>query len=181
MKPTVILDSQQFQLTIKRLCFQLIENHDNFENSAIVGLQPRGIYLANRLKLELEKTLGKPVLTGALDITFFRDDFRRQNKPLIPSATNLDFSVEGKRVILVDDVLFSGRTVRAGMEAAMTYGRPIEIELMTLIDRRFKRNIPIQPTYIGKSIDTIDEENVTVNWKETDGKDEVLLFNKKAQ
>lgn len=177
MKPTVILNSTQFELTIKRLCFQLIENHNDFSDSVILGLQPRGIYLANRLKITLHTLINKEVLTGALDITFFRDDFRRNDTPLIPSATNLDFSVEDKRVILVDDVLFTGRTVRAGMEAAMTYGRPSEIELMTFVDRRFKRNIPIQADYIGHSVDTIHSERVKVLWQETDGEDQVLLFN----
>jgi len=178
MQPSVILDSKQFELTLRRLCFQLIENHNDFKDSAIIGLQPRGVYVANRLKIMLEEIIGVPVLTGSLDITFFRDDFRRKEKPMIPSATNLDFSVESKRVIIVDDVLFSGRTVRAGMEATLTWGRPSEIELLTFIDRRFKRNIPIQPNYIGKSVDTIDEEEVKVNWKETDGIDQVILYNK---
>ncbi len=181
MDATVILDSKQFQLTIKRLCFQLIENHDDFSDSAILGLQPRGIYLANRIQKELEAILGEKILTGALDITFYRDDFRRKEKPLIPSVTNLDFTIENKRVIIVDDVLFTGRTVRAGMEAAMTYGRPSEIELMAFIDRRFKRNLPIQPNYVGKTIDSITEENVQVKWKETDNEDCVLLFNKISQ
>lgn len=179
MKPIVILDTTQFQLTIKRLCYQIIENHDSFENSALIGLQPRGIYVANRLQKELESILGHSIQTGALDITFYRDDFRRKDKPLIPSVTNLDFSIENKRVILIDDVLFTGRTVRAGLDALMAYGRPSEVELLTFIDRRFTRNIPIQANYIGKSVDTIATERVEVKWEEVEHKDEVVLFTEK--
>lgn len=178
MKHSVILNQDQFELTINRLCFQLIENHNDFSNSAIIGLQPRGIFLANRLQKKLLELSGVSPLTGALDITFFRDDFRRKSHPLIPSVTNLDFSIENKRIILVDDVLFTGRTVRAGMEAALSYGRPSQIELMTFIDRRFSRNLPIAPNYIGKSIDSIETERVEVQWKETDKEDKVILYNK---
>lgn len=181
MEPALILDQQRFEITIKRLCYQLIENHGDFSNSVILGLQPRGVFLANRLKQVLKEVNGLEVQTGALDITFYRDDFRRKAKPLIPSVTNLDFSLEGKRVILVDDVLYTGRTVRAGMEACLTWGRPLEIELMAFIDRRFQRNIPIQPDYIGKSVDTIDKEMVVVNWKETEGEDQVLLKTKTSE
>ncbi|CAG5080514.1 bifunctional pyr operon transcriptional regulator/uracil phosphoribosyltransferase PyrR [Parvicella tangerina] len=181
MEPVVILNQQRFEITVKRLCYQLIENHGNFSNSVILGLQPRGVFLANRLKKVLKEVSGVEVQTGALDITFYRDDFRRKDKPLIPSVTNLDFSVEGKRVIIVDDVLYTGRTVRAGMEACLTWGRPSEIELMAFIDRRFQRNIPIQPDYIGKSVDTIDEEMVVVNWEETEGEDIVLLKRKSSE
>lgn len=178
MEPAVILDQQHFEITIKRLCYQLIENHGDFSNSVIIGLQPRGVFLANRLQKVLKEVSNVDVQTGALDITFYRDDFRRKDRPLIPSVTNLDFSLEGKRVIIVDDVLYTGRTVRAGMEACLTWGRPSEIELMAFIDRRFQRNIPIQPDYIGKSVDTIDKEVVTVDWVETEGEDRVLLKTK---
>lgn len=177
MEPSIILSQEQFELTINRLCFQLIENHNDFSNSAIIGIQPRGIYLANRLQQTLNKLTGIIPLTGALDITFYRDDFRRKSHPLIPSVTNLDFSIEDKRIILVDDVLYTGRTVRAGMEAALGFGRPSEIELMAFIDRRFSRNLPIEPNYIGKSIDSIATERVEVQWKETDQQDKVILFN----
>ena len=156
MKPIVIVNSQQFQLTITRLSHQLIENHNDFSNSAIIGLQPRGIYLANRLQEELKKIKG--------------------DQPLIPSVTNLDFSIENKKIILVDDVLYTARTVRAGLDALMSYGRPAEVELMTFIDRRFSRHIPIQPNYVGQSVDSIETEKVAVNWKETEGVDEVILY-----
>jgi pyrimidine operon attenuation protein / uracil phosphoribosyltransferase len=176
MANEIILNSEQFELTINRLCYQLIENHNDFSNSAIIGLQPRGIYLANRLQKVIKAKADIEVQTGGLDITFFRDDFRRTDRPLIPSATNMDFIVEGKKVILVDDVLYTGRTVRAGLDATMTFGRPSTVELMALIDRRFSRNLPIEPNYVGKSVDTIESERVTVNWAEVDGEDQVILY-----
>ena len=175
MANEIILNSKQFELTINRLCYQLIESHSDFSKSAIIGLQPRGIYLANRLQTVIKARTGIIVQTGGLDITFFRDDFRRTDRPLIPSATNMDFTVEGKKVVLVDDVLYTGRTVRAGLDATMTFGRPSGIELMALIDRRFSRNLPIEPNYVGKSVDTIEAERATVSWNEIDGKDEVIL------
>jgi len=176
MKPIIILNKKEFELTIRRLCFQLIENHDDFSNTAVIGLQPRGVFLANRLKLELEKIIGKEIQCGALDITFFRDDFRRKDVPLIPSVNNMDFSLENKRVVLVDDVLYTGRTVRAGLDAILSYGRPSQVELMAFVDRRFSRNLPIQPDYIGKSVDAIETERVAVKWNEIDDEDQVILF-----
>lgn len=175
MKTSEILNSLQFSHTIRRLCYQLIENHNDFSNSAIIGLQPNGIYVAERIKKELEIICKKDILTGSLDITFYRDDFRRKDKPLIPSVTNLDFSIENKKVIIMDDVLFTGRTVRSGLDAIMAYGRPAQVELLALIERRFSHHIPIRADYIGKSIDTIQAERVTVNWEDIDGKDQVIL------
>jgi len=175
MKSTEILNSLQVSLTIRRLCFQLIENHNDFSNTVLVGLQPNGVFLVNRLKKTLEKISGNPVTTGALDITFFRDDFRRKEKPLIPSVTNIDFSIENKVVVLVDDVFFTGRTVRSGLDAIMTFGRPLSVEFLTLIERRFAQHLPIKADYIGQSIDTITEEKVSVFWKEEHGKDQILL------
>ena len=154
--------------------FPTIENHNDFSSSVLIGLQPNGIFLANRLKNSLQSSINNSVSTGSLDITFFRDDFRRKEKPLIPSVTNIDFSIENKKVILVDDV-FSGRTVRSALDAIMTFGRPSSVEFLTLIERRFVQNIPIKADYIGKSIDTIKEEKVSVLWKEEHGKDQILL------
>ena len=176
MNSTEILNSLQLSLTIRRLCFQLIENHHDFSNTVLVGLQPNGVFLVNRLKKELEKIINKVVKTGALDITFFRDDFRRKEKPLIPSVTNIDFSLENKIVVLVDDVFFTGRTVRSGLDAIMTFGRPKSVEFLTLIERRFTQHLPIKADYIGQSIDTINEEKVSVRWKEEHGNDQILLY-----
>ncbi|POY35183.1 bifunctional pyr operon transcriptional regulator/uracil phosphoribosyltransferase PyrR [Solitalea longa] len=175
-----LLSSPKFDLTIKRLCYQLIENHNNFSNTVIIGLQPRGIYLANRIKEELSKILPKAHIDcGDLDITFFRDDFRRRESPLVPNATNINFIIEGKKVILVDDVLFTGRTIRAGMDAMLAYGRPKKVELLVLVDRRYSREIPIEPDYIGIQVDSIASQNVRVSWKETEGTDKIELITEK--
>ena len=171
-----IIETDQFNLVIKRLCCELIENHDDFSNTVILGLQPRGIYLANRIHEFLTEHYGLDVKKGDLDATFFRDDFRRKDAPLIPSKTKLDFAIEGKNVILIDDVLYTGRTIRSGMDAMLAYGRPSKVELLVLIDRQYSRHVPIQPDYTGLKVDTIEEQRVSVNWKETEGKDIVLLF-----
>lgn len=176
MEKQVILDEQQVQLTMNRLAYQLIENHDNFSNTVLIGLQPRGIFVLERLKEILEQIQSEKVMCGQLDITFYRDDFRRRQKPLIPSVTNIDFSIEGKNVVLIDDVLYTGRTIRSGLDALLAFGRPQKVELMVLIDRRFQRDLPIQADYIGKAVDTLDHERVTVTWKNSEGKDNIILY-----
>jgi pyrimidine operon attenuation protein/uracil phosphoribosyltransferase len=174
MKPRLILNSKSFELTINRLCYQLIENHNDFSGSVIIGLQPRGIYLAQRIRKRLSEILKKKeIACGSLDITFYRDDFRK--KELIPQSTQIDFIIEDKKVVLMDDVLFTGRTIRAGLDALMAFGRPQQVELMVLIDRRYSRHLPIQPDYVGKTIDSIASEKVKVEWTETDGTDKVWL------
>lgn len=180
MQTLTLLDGQRFQITIQRLCHQLIENHDNFDHSVIIGIQPRGVFLANRIIEELKKTLPSvKIESGNLDITFFRDDFRRKDGLLIPSSTEIDFIIEGKKVILVDDVLWTGRTIRAAMDALQSFGRPEKVELLTLVDRRFSRHLPIEADYIGIKVDTIDSQKVIVNWKETDHEDKVILLSEK--
>jgi pyrimidine operon attenuation protein / uracil phosphoribosyltransferase len=177
MQPRVILDSKKFSLTIDRLCHQLIEIHKNFDNTCIIGIQPRGIYLSERINNRLQaidKTL--KIEHGLLDITFYRDDFRRREKPLTPSATKIDFSIEGKKVVLIDDVLFTGRTIRAALDALLDFGRPAHVELLVLIDRRFTRDLPIQANYVGKTIDSIESEHVQVEWKEQDGADKIWIL-----
>ena len=178
LKEREILNKTEINILISRLTRQLIENHNLFEESILIGVQPRGIFVANRLQQKLKELSGIEVTTGAIDTTFFRDDFRRKDKPLLPSVNNLDFSIENKRIILVDDVLFSGRTIRAAMDALMTFGRPKSIELLVLIDRRFSRNLPIEANYVGKYIDTLSSEKVEVMWKETEDIDKVILVKK---
>jgi pyrimidine operon attenuation protein / uracil phosphoribosyltransferase len=180
MEKQVILNDVQFELTLRRLCFQLIENHNNFQDTVLIGLQPRGIHLLHRLKISLEGILNKEVTCGNLDITFYRDDFRRREKPIIPSATNIDFIIENKKVVLMDDVLFTGRTIRSGIDALMAFGRPTQVELLAFIDRRFKRQLPIQADYIGKTIDTLTSERVSVEWKELEGNDQVVLYSSES-
>ncbi len=179
MQNLTLLDGPKFQITIQRLCHQLIENHDLFTNSVIIGIQPRGIFLAKRIIDELEKKLPKAkIKSGNLDITFFRDDFRRKDG-LIPSPTEINFFIEGKKVILVDDVLWTGRTIRAAMDALLAFGRPAKVELLTLVDRRYSRHLPIEADYIGIKVDTIDSQKVVVSWKETDSEDKVILLSEK--
>lgn len=176
MEKQIILNEKHIDLTIKRLCYELIESHNDFSNSVLIGLQPRGVHLLTRIKHELESILKQDVTCGNLDITFYRDDFRRREQPLIPSVTNIDFDIEGKRIILIDDVLFTGRTIRAGLDALLAFGRPANVELLVFIDRRFSRDLPIQADYIGNKVDTLTQERVSVEWKEIEGQDKVILF-----
>ncbi len=180
MEKQVILNAKHLELTLKRLSHELIESHNDFSNTVLVGLQPRGIHVVKRLKEILEEILGKKITCGNLDITFYRDDFRRRERPLIPSITNIDFSIENKKVVLIDDVLYTGRTIRSGLDALLTFGRPSKVELLVIIDRRFSRDLPIQADYTGKAIDTLISERVSVEWKETEGEDKVVLFTKES-
>jgi pyrimidine operon attenuation protein/uracil phosphoribosyltransferase len=176
MNNRTILSPDQFALTIDRLCYQLIENHKNFENTVFIGLQPRGIFLGSRIVNRLKELTSLSNLSyGKLDITFYRDDFRTSSKPLTASDTNIDFSIQGKRVVLFDDVLYTGRTIRAGLDALLDYGRPVDVELMVLVDRRLHRHLPIQAKYVGKTVDSIKEERVIVQWKEESGEDLILI------
>ena len=172
-----ILDKRKFNIVIERLAHQLIENHTDFEDSVIIGIQPRGIFLSDRIVPYIEKITGKKINYGKLDITFYRDDFSKELH--IPNQTVIDFSIENKKVILVDDVLFTGRTIRSAMDAILDFGRPQKLELLTLIDRRFSRQLPIQPDYVGITIDSINTQKVKVYWNEKDKKDEVVLINDK--
>ncbi|NQX37217.1 pyrimidine operon attenuation protein / uracil phosphoribosyltransferase [Pedobacter steynii] len=177
MQKRTLLDGQKFQITIKRLCHQLIENHNDFSNTVLIGIQPRGSYFADRVQTELSQILKKGTIKkGNLDITFFRDDFRRKDGIVSANSNTIDFIIEGKNVILIDDVLWTGRTIRAAMDALLAYGRPERVELMVLIDRRFSRHLPIEPDYIGQQVDSLNSQQVRVSWKETEGEDKVILI-----
>lgn len=168
MEGKIILEGPKLQLTITRLCHQLAETHGDFSQSCILGIQRTGGPVVERLKQGLEALMpGTKIRTGKLDVTFYRDDFRR-GKPLQASPTELDFLVEGLRVILVDDVLYKGRTVRAALDALMHYGRPSRVEFLTLVDRRFTRDLPIQADYTGIVVDTRDDSYVKVEWNDAD-------------
>ncbi len=179
-KGKIILENERFELMIERLCHQLIEEYDDFKNTCIIGVQPRGVFLADRIHNRLCSILKiKKLEYGKLDITFYRDDFRTRAKPLAANSMEMDFLIENKKVILVDDVLFSGRTIQAAMSALNDYGRPQQVELVALVDRRFNRHLPIQSDYIGVTVDAVDEAYVQVQWQETDGKDCIILFSRK--
>jgi pyrimidine operon attenuation protein/uracil phosphoribosyltransferase len=177
MSQKVLLSAKEIHIILHRLACQLLENHLDFANTVLIGIQPRGIYLANRLtKLLKEDYKVKDVSLGSLDITFYRDDFRRGDKILEADITKIDFLVENKKVVFIDDVLYTGRSIRAALTAIQSFGRPEEIELLTLIDRRFSRHLPIQPNYRGRQVDAINNEKVKVMWKENDGEDVVYLI-----
>jgi len=179
MQKRLILDSNQIEITINRLCQQLIENHGNFEDSVILGLQPRGVHLAEILKNTLKKLLKHEIMLGYLDTTFYRDDFRRRETPAEAKSTQVDFIIEGKKVVLVDDVLFTGRSVRAALDAMIAFGRPQKVELLILVNRKYSRELPIEPDYIGKNVNTIESQKVLVEWKDLGSKaDNVWLITK---
>lgn len=179
MSQKVLLNAKAVNIILHRLACQLIENHKDFSNTVLIGIQPRGIYLVDRLAEMLRTDYKiKDLEIGYLDITFYRDDFRRSDKPLEANSTEIDFIVENKNVVFVDDVLYTGRSIRAALTAIQSFGRPNEIELLVLIDRRFSRHLPIQPDYRGRQVDAINEEKVKVNWVENAGEDSVYLINK---
>jgi len=182
MSQKILLTSKEVNIILHRLACQLIEKHLDFSNTILIGIQPRGKYLAERIKQILEEEYNiKNIPLGFLDITFFRDDFRRSEKPMEANKTQIDFLVEDKKVVFIDDVLYTGRSIRAALTAIQSFGRPSGIELLTLIDRRFSRDLPIQPDYRGRQVDAINNEKVIVHWKENDGKDQVLLVAKEVK
>ena len=169
-----ILTGAQVALSVKRLAHQILENHLHLENTVIIGLQPRGIYLSDRIVNELRLLLpSSSILYGRLDITFYRDDVR--NSLHLANTTNINFNVENKNVIIIDDVLWTGRTIRAALDALQAFGRPAKVKLCVLIDRRFSRELPIQADYVGRTIDTFASQKVIVKWKEKSEVDEVVL------
>ena len=177
MSKRTLLNEQEIQVILQRLTCQLIENHTDFKNTVLIGIQPRGVFLANRIQSILQEELKENAPAfGKLDITFYRDDFRRGDKILEANQTEINLIVENKHVIFVDDVLYTGRSIRSALTAIQSFGRPKTVELLTLIDRRFSRHLPIQPDYNGKQVDAINNERVVVKWKENDGEDVVEII-----
>jgi bifunctional protein pyrR len=180
MGDKILLNSKEIEVIINRLCCQLIENHMDFKQTVLIGIQPRGTFLAQKMVETLSKKYGiSDINFGVLDITFFRDDFRRSEKPLVANTTEINFIVENKQVVFIDDVLYTGRSIRAALTAIQSFGRPSKIELLVFIDRRFSRHLPIQPDYTGWKVDAINEERVVVHWAENDKEDAVYLIHKK--
>ena len=178
MPKKILLDSKKIDLILNRLVCELIENHKDFNNTVLIGLQPRGTYLIEKLlKIFKKKYPNINIESGILDFTFFRDDFRRSEKTLKASSTQIDFSIENKNVVLIDDVLFTGRSIKAAMSSIDSYGRPNSIELLVLIDRRYRREIPIQANYCGAKIDTFKGDKVNVVWNENSKKDVIYIEN----
>lgn len=173
MSDTTFLNGNQIQLTIERLSREVIESI-NFQNIVIIGVQPRGVLLAEKIHKKIQELTQTTIPFGKIDTTFHRDDFRR-GKSLNAKVTEIDFLIEEKDVLLVDDVLYTGRTIRAAMDALLSFGRPTKIELLVLIDRRFNRELPIQPDFVGRTVDTIEPLNVSVNWSDDHHKNEVVF------
>lgn len=170
-----ILTEQQIALVIKRLSHQIHENHLRLKDTIIIGLQPRGLLISKRIVAELKNLVNPNTIQyGILDITFYRDDVRKELH--VANKTDIPFSIENKNVVLIDDVLYTGRTTRAALDALLDFGRPSKVELCVLIDRRFRREFPIQADYAGRVLDTIPSQKVKVYWKEKDGKECVELL-----
>jgi pyrimidine operon attenuation protein/uracil phosphoribosyltransferase len=179
MDKRLIFDGELLNIVIKRLCFQLIETHQDFENTILVGLQPKGTFLLQRICDVLNRDFGINVKKGVLDATFNRDDFRRRDITVIPHSVEMNYSLESQKVVLIDDVLYTGRSVRAALDALLSYGRPSIVELLVLINRKYSRELPIEPKYIGKSVNTLNTEKVLVELKEQGAEqDLVWLLNK---
>ncbi|HMQ08264.1 MAG TPA: bifunctional pyr operon transcriptional regulator/uracil phosphoribosyltransferase PyrR [Saprospiraceae bacterium] len=179
-EPKVILEKQRFGLTIDRLCHQLVESFTSSMSFCLIGIQERGAVFSDRIKERIHQLYPESDFSyGKLDISFYRDDFRTREKPLKVSSTEMDFLVEGLHVVLIDDVLYTGRTVHSAMAALMDFGRPASIRYMTLVDRRFNRHFPIKADYSGITVDAVDEAYVKVEWSHLNGEDRILLFSAK--
>ena len=174
MQKRLVLDQKQISITLSRFCYQLIENHDNFDNTVLLGLQPRGTIVLDKIVKRLEEISQIKVPSGYLDATFHRDDFRRRDLPLRANETKIDFLIENKNVVLVDDVLYKGRSVRAAMDAMIGFGRPSQVELMVLIDRKFNREFPIQPDYWGHQVNTLESQYVSVEWQSQGAEEDAI-------
>lgn len=180
MQKRLVLDQQQISIVLKRFCHQLMENHDDFDNTVLLGLQPRGIVVLEQLVGLLKKISGVEVPYGYLDATFHRDDFRRRDFPLKANETKIDFLIEGKKVVLIDDVLYKGRSVRAALDAMIAFGRPQKVELMVLVDRKYTRDYPIMPDYCGIKVNTLESQYVSVEWREKGFEEDAIWITEKV-
>ncbi|MTI22121.1 bifunctional pyr operon transcriptional regulator/uracil phosphoribosyltransferase PyrR [Fulvivirga sp. RKSG066] len=182
MQRKLILDTELLNITVDRLCQQLIENHGNFEHTAILGLQPKGVFLAEIIHEKLEAATGTKIDLGYLDTTFYRDDFRRRETPVKANATKVPFIIEDKNVVIIDDVLFTGRSVRAALDAMIAFGRPRKVELLVLVNRKYSRQLPIEPDYIGREVNTMAWQKVLVELKAQGFKNnKIWLINKEEK
>ncbi|OUN89216.1 MULTISPECIES: bifunctional pyr operon transcriptional regulator/uracil phosphoribosyltransferase PyrR [Enorma] len=170
----VIMDETAINRAITRIAHEILERNEGTENLALVGIVTRGDLLAKQLVEKIEEIEGVRVPLGSLDISFYRDDYLTNLAPEI-HATHIPFDVDGKRIVLVDDVLYTGRTIRAALDAVMDLGRPAAIELAVLVDRGH-RELPICPDFVGKNVPSSHEENVRLYLKEVDGRSSVEIF-----
>jgi pyrimidine operon attenuation protein/uracil phosphoribosyltransferase len=172
-----ILDKSSIEKTLERIAHEIVEHFKSVDEIAIIGIKSRGAYLGERLADKLEQIVERRPLVGALDITLYRDDLTEAFEQPVVHATEIDFDIDGMRIILVDDVLFTGRTIRCALDALIDFGRPSQIQLAVLIDRGH-RELPIRADYVGKNVPTSLKESVEVRLKETDGIDEVVICEK---
>jgi pyrimidine operon attenuation protein/uracil phosphoribosyltransferase len=173
-KKETILDKKDIERIITRMTHEILEVHKGTENLTLVGIQTRGVYLAKRIQSKINEIEGTEIPTGDIDITLYRDDWTRISHHPVVQDTDIFFSVDGKQIILVDDVLFTGRTIRAAMDAVIDFGRPDRIELAVLVDRGH-RELPIQANYVGKQVETDRSVTVNVLLSEHDKKDQVVI------
>lgn len=173
----VVLDDQAIRRALTRIAHEIIEHNKGIDNCVLVGIKTRGIYLAKRLAKRIEEIEGKEIPVGDLDITFYRDDLTQKTEngePLV-KGSNIPIDINNRKVILVDDVLYTGRTVRAAMDAIVDYGRPAQIQLAVLVDRGH-RELPIRADYVGKNIPTSSSERIVVQLLEVDEKEKVSIY-----
>ena len=170
----VVMDADGIDRSLTRVAYELLEKNKGVEDMVLVGIQTGGVFLAERLKQKISRIEGADVPMGVLDITLYRDDLRTSNKKPRLGKTDIPFSLDDKKVILIDDVLFTGRTIRAAMDALIDFGRPKLIQLAVLIDRGH-RELPIRADFVGKNLPSSLWEAVTVNLKEKSGRDEVII------
>jgi pyrimidine operon attenuation protein/uracil phosphoribosyltransferase len=173
-KNNIILDASDIKRKLTRITHEILEVHKGVDNLALIGIQTRGVYLAERIKSRIKDIEGIDIPSGKMDITLYRDDWTRISSHPVVKTTNISFSVDERQIILVDDVLFTGRTIRAAMDAVIDFGRPDRIELVVLVDRGH-RELPIQANYIGEFVETKRSETVNVMLKEHDGEDKVVI------
>ncbi|MFH1416180.1 MAG: bifunctional pyr operon transcriptional regulator/uracil phosphoribosyltransferase PyrR [Elusimicrobiota bacterium] len=174
MTDKVIMKKDELARKIKRLASEIIDDAQGEENLVLIGIHSKGVYLARRLKDEIKKYTGKDVPMGTLDITLYRDDFSRNPVQTKIKETKIEFDITGKYIVLVDDVIWSGRTIRAALDEIIDFGRPDKVRLCVLIDRG-GRELPIEPNFTGISISIKKNELIEVHSRDTDGKDEVIV------
>ena len=172
-----ILDKESIDKSLKRMAHEIIEAAKTMEDTVLIGIKNRGAYIAERLAEKIKEIAGKRPEVGALDITLYRDDLTQVSEQPVVRATEITFGIDQKRVILVDDVLFTGRTIRCALDALIDFGRPRQIQLAVLVDRGH-RELPIRADYVGKNVPTAVKESVEVRLSESDGKDEVVICEK---
>ena len=175
-----VLDAEGIKRTIQRISHEISEKNQGVKELVVIGIRSRGAFLAERIAKNLKTIEGKEVPVGAMDITLYRDDLTEVSEQPLVHSTEIDFDINGKKIILVDDVLYTGRTVRCALDELIDFGRPANIQLAVLIDRGH-RELPIRPDFVGKNIPTAKDESVEVKLKETDGTEEVVILVEKRE